>query len=356
MDQRDTFDGLIVSAPNTRGALFFVVKGAPLVVDVRPSTGLSISDGRLLRGIQMFGVRPERVVAYAGKAEEFGEDLGILDLHDVFDTPEGVYVVSTHANAILHLSRDMRSVVRQWAFPGEGDAWHINSIVRWNGRIVFSAFGEFEFDRGYKGKTHGAGFVRDLTDGAVLIKGLSQPHSLTVNDGRLLIADSESRRIMEFDESGVCVREIGIDGYPRGIAVRGRNLYVGVSRTRNVDTPGVECAQILALDLESWELRGRVELPADEIYDIRAVQDDTQFTAFLQVALLHGADYTRSLEVVCASTKDELKWSLAEIARLKATVSWKITRPVRAFWNLGVLPVVRAWASFRRRRPGTGKD
>jgi hypothetical protein len=58
-------------------------------------------------------------------------------------------------------------------------------------------FGRFTKHRGYKGKTNGRGLVVDLETRKVVVKGLSQPHSLVSDGDNLLLCNSELGEVHE---------------------------------------------------------------------------------------------------------------------------------------------------------------
>src|SRR5207253_6227735 len=133
------------------------------------------------------------------------------------------------------------------------------------------AFGDFTTHRQYKGQTAQAGFVQDLHTGKRLIEGLSQPHSLIAFGDNLLLANSETRELHEYDISGSLLRSKTLDGYTRGICIQGSTLYIGLSRSRNIDSSAIVNANLVALDAQSWQETGRIELPVSEIYTVLAV-------------------------------------------------------------------------------------
>jgi len=222
------------------------------------------------------------------------------DLHDVLVDGEYFYVVSTRHNEILKLDRAGTEVGR-WAFPGEPDSWHINCVARWNGRIVFSAFCDRSTHRGYKKDPLDVGFVQDLLSGERLITGLFQPHSLTVVGDHLLLANSGAFEIHEYDANAVLVRKQSMNGYTRGIAQRDSRVYVGISKTRNVDVGGQKSAEVLVLDAETWRQIDRAVLPVDEIYSLQCLCRDDSIDA---LAKLYG-DATARLSAMVQSARAE---------------------------------------------------
>lgn len=257
----ELFAKLLVSCPN-EGGLFYLDGHRAIKLDSLDTTGLGQSGKRMLRGLQ-----PDRVHVMDGAVDDHGSDgLLVPDVHDVMLDGGVQYLVGTLGNEVLELDRN-GDELRRFTFPGEPDSWHLNCLVRFGGRVLFSAFGDYREHRAYKLEPIGSGFVQDLHTGERLIDGLSQPHSLVKVGKRLLLANSYEGELHEYDEAFRLVRKRELGGYARGILVDGDTIYVGLSCSRNRDE-GVKHATLLALDAGSWEESGRLSLPTSEIYDV----------------------------------------------------------------------------------------
>lgn len=261
---RDLFENLFITSPNG-GGLFFVSNGEIHQLDRKESTGIYFEDGLIVRGVQ-----PDDLHIYSDRLVVVdGNELGFGDVHDVIIYRGYCYIVATEQNDILKFGIDGK-LRERWRFSEKPDSWHINCVAEWNGRIVFSAFGKFDEHREYKGQTAGRGFVQDLMSGRVLIDKLSQPHSIVASGSRLILANSEEGEVIEFDEDGQKVKVCKLDGYTRGIAIVDQIVYVGISRSRNVETTDIDTASIVALDGKSFEEIKRLDIPANEIYAVSA--------------------------------------------------------------------------------------
>lgn len=262
----ELFRNVLVSAPNG-GGLFLVRGGEVIRLDAMDATGIDYLDGIFIRGGQ-----PDRLWI-AGRTTVEIAGAVIDDVHDVLCVENFVYVVSTTGNQVVEFQIDGQES-RRWVFPGESDSRHLNCLAHWRGELVFSAFGDFNSHRGYKGNTRGSGLVQSVLTGKVLISGLSQPHSLVPVGDRLLLANSEEFELHEYDDQARLVRKKTLPGYTRGICVDGSVLYIGLSKSRNVQEFGLESATILALDVATWTELGRMEVPAAEIYSLLIIPDD----------------------------------------------------------------------------------
>ncbi|MHC8292954.1 DUF4915 domain-containing protein [Pseudomonas sp. LB3P58] len=290
----NAFENLLISSPNG-GGLLLIHNGLVFRLDDINTTGISLSGDKFLRGFQ-----PEGLVFYQGNQTSEDSGTSIPDIHDVLIVDSSLYAVGTNANEVLQL--DMNAIpVRRWTFPGENDAKHINCLALWNQRIVFSAFGDFTDHREYKGNTTQAGFVQDLHTGERLIEALSQPHSLVPFGDKLLLANSETRELREYDGSAKLLRSKTLDGYTRGICVQDNILYIGLSRSRNIDSSAIVNANLVALDLQSWEELGRIELPISEIYSVLPIEDiDALPSVLAGISQRAAVDYRHAI-----NTRDE---------------------------------------------------
>ena len=142
----------------------------------------------------------------------------VEDIHDVYLDDTFIYLAGTCGNEIIKINGAGEELQR-WVFHGDNDALHINCLAVWNGRVVFSAFGEFSQCRGYKGKTEKSGFVQELCTGRRVITGRSQPHSLVPVGRNLFLANSKRKELSEYAPSGDLIRTLTFGGYTRGICV-----------------------------------------------------------------------------------------------------------------------------------------
>lgn len=263
----DIFNNLIISCPNG-GGLFVAFEGEILNVDSTYTVGLYNKGSCFLRGAQPASLWVHDFET-PGNTKQVPD---IADIHDVLEWEGSYYVIGTMRNEILKIDLN-GEILQRWVFPGEEDSMHLNCLGVWGGKLVFSAFGDFKSHRGYKGLTHGAGFVQDLESGRRIITGLSQPHSLFEVGDNLLVANSESLELREYDKAGTCVRSMKMDGYTRGICQVADTLYVGMSRSRNVSDTDISSATLVALDAVTWEEKGRITLEANEIYSVVNIPD-----------------------------------------------------------------------------------
>ena len=272
-------NNLLISSPNG-GGIFYIDNGRVLRVDERSTTGLSLTRVGLAVGLQPDWVQ---VLGHGGMDGAAASNIFCQDIHDVLWHEEHYYAVGTRRNEVI-CTNNVGEECQRWVLPGEDDAYHINCLAVWNGKVVFSAFGDFVAHRGYKGETLGMGFVQELESGRRLIAGLSQPHSLVTIGENLLLANSEAYELAEYSSSGARVKALQLDGYVRGIHVSDDHIYVGLSKSRNAHSGGLESAMLVVLDRQSWIELGRISLPTDEIYSVLSADLSTLLSAVASLA------------------------------------------------------------------------
>lgn len=289
------FSNLLVSTPND-GGVIALIEDEVFRIDSSDTTGLDLHEHTLARGMQ-----PDAVRLYKSDATlQIPLEPSLGDIHDVLAVGDRFYVVGTRGNAIAELSGD-GEVLGRWVQGGQDDSCHVNCLALWQGRVIFSAFGDFEATRGYKAGSRGTGYVQDLLSAKRLIGGLSQPHSLTAVGPNLVLANSEENEIVEYDPDGGAIRRKALGGYTRGILIANGILYVGLSAPRHVERPIDGASAIVALDAHSWEELGRVSLPTREVYSIVSVANSIELAKWIarissdsstrQAAALVAADF-----------------------------------------------------------------
>jgi len=265
---------LLVSCPNTDGGLVQVLKGKAHRVDHSGTTGMHYFQNKLIRSVQHSDFTEFLVY------NEDNSYVSIIlrelsDIHDLLVFKDLLYVVSTGTNEVVTLDASYK-IQKRYKFDGEGDAWHLNCLEVINDRVCVSAFCNFKEHYNYKGKTLNNGFLIDVESEVVLIDKLSQPHSPKFDGEHLYICDSEKKSLKKFDHKNNLIDEITFGSYTRAICIDGNNLYVGLSKSRNIDDNSEE-AQILVLDKNTFDILGKILIPCSEIYNIQLLDGQEPF-------------------------------------------------------------------------------
>jgi len=350
------FENILVSSPND-GGIFFIDGKIRHKISAHGSTGLFYESGKFLHSTQPQSIR---LIDITNSANTFCSP-ALHDIHDVIFYEGHIFAVATSSNEIIKLTTH-GELIERWRLPGEADSSHVNSIALWNDRLVFSAFGDFRTHRGYKGFTSRSGFVKDLITGKTLISDLSEPHSLAPNGPNLFLANSREKQIIEFSEDGSVIRLKQLDAYTRGILITDSAIYVGLSKSRNLEDAKIESASVVALDPLTLDELDRVTIPANEIYGIQQIQNDRHLSQIIagvgaaslrettrelaeKATLAKGyeervtslTDQVASLTDQIASLADQIfslnaeKTALADkVNALLHSDSWRVAAPLRA--------------------------
>jgi len=193
--------------------------------------------------------------------------------HSALWSGDSLIVVSTGTNAVLWLDA-AGAVEHRWQAPGSGDCWHLNSLA-WDGaQLLVSAFGRFEERLGWVDRQarEGTGFVFEIPSQRVSLEGISSPHNPLRFGGGWLICESAHGLLLELDGQGRRLREVGFDGWTRGLAYDEEFIYVGVSAHRLRGEAG-ESAFVATVSRESFDEVDRWTLPAREVYDLLVVPE-----------------------------------------------------------------------------------
>ena len=284
------FDGLLVTAPNLRGGTFLIEGGEVLRIDDRTSTGLAVSSDTVVLGLQ-----PDLYELHS--LDSPARAVSCPDVHDVLLQEGSLFAIATQQNRVVQHSLE-GELLAEWCFDGAEDSMHMNCLAAWGDSVVFSAFGDFTEHRGYKDHSAGRGFVQSLRDGVRRITGLSQPHSLLPVGENLLLANSETFELREYDPMGRLVRSKRFSGYTRGLCLTDGRLYLGLSNSRNAGAT-IDSACVLALDPSTWQELGRLSIPADEIYSIAPFhRSPTTVHLVARMAARHAARAAASNELL----------------------------------------------------------
>ncbi len=199
------------------------------------------------------------------------------DIHDIRFLGDELYVVSTSTNEVVTIDSRGR-LIERWKFPGAGDAWHLNGIDVWDGKVVLSAFGKFTFFRDYKGGNEGKGIVFDLLTQEILFEDFTEPHTPRRDEsGRFYVCNSKLGMLASCKDGAK--NSLSFPGaFPRGLAFTKSEIYVGLSSLRHrVERDdwkkAMTTAQVATLDRQSLDIKAKISLPQAEIYDILVLND-----------------------------------------------------------------------------------
>jgi uncharacterized protein (TIGR03032 family) len=160
------------------------------------------------------------------------------------------------------------------------DRCHLNSFaIEGKGIRYATAFAPTDTHQGFRALPVDSGIIIDVERNAVVVTGLSRPHSVRLFDGRLYVLNSGAGEVLRVDPGARTAEAFAVlPGFTRGLRRHGPVLFVGLSTLRATaishDLPLAARADTLfagiaALDLETGRVLGTVRLPpeVEELFD-----------------------------------------------------------------------------------------
>jgi uncharacterized protein (TIGR03032 family) len=211
---------------------------------------------------------------------------GDLNVHDLSFGTDALWFVNSRFSCLSALSKDY-SFVPRWQPPFitelvPEDRCHLNGLAIVDGKPKYvTALGETNTVGGWReGKATG-GVLMDVETGAVLLRGLSMPHSPRWAQGRLLLLNSGAGELLVYDPAAGSAQVVcTLPAYLRGLCVVGRFAVVGMCQIRERHIFGELRIQkkvenllcgLAVVDLPTGKLVGTFEFTAGctEIYDVQ---------------------------------------------------------------------------------------
>jgi len=302
---------------DTGGGAFVLERDAVRRLDWLASTGLAVDPvgGRVARLLRDAGEVGEVLISDARGIETYRRVDALVDAHDAVWFDGALVVASTSSNSLLWLSPG-GDVLRRWQAPGDGDAWHLNSLVVHDGSLLVCAFGRFDTHRGWAapGAATGQGIVFDVESGDTVLEGLSFPHHPFRLDGRWAVCDSAAGDLAVFEDDGAIAERLPLGGWTRGAVVAGDRVHVGIS-VRREESPGARAA-VVTLDRRTLAELARVEVPCREIYALAEMPDP----------LVEGLE--RGFRTNDARVADADQYALFRAAGVEPELLWAVSDPL----------------------------
>jgi uncharacterized protein (TIGR03032 family) len=133
----------------------------------------------------------------------------------------------------------VHSFVPRWQPPfvtalAPDDRCHLNGLAMVGGRPAFvTALGETDTPAGWRSNKKDGGVLVEVASGAVLLRGLSMPHSPRWHDGKLWLLESGTGGLGYFDPQSRCYQRVAeLPGFTRGLDFAGGFAFVGLSQVR----------------------------------------------------------------------------------------------------------------------------
>ena len=211
---------------------------------------------------------------------------GDIGVHELAWAGDELWLVNTRFSCLCTLDPDY-SFVPRWQPPfitalAAEDRCHLNGLAIVEGQPKYAtALGETDTADGWRAhKPHG-GCLMDVPSGAILVRGLSTPHSPRWHDGRLWLLESGTGQLKLIDRAsgrGQLVTEL--PGFARGLAFAGPYAFIGLSKIRATSAmDGVPLAErrdklkcgVAVVDLRTGQMMAFLEFQTavEEIFDVQ---------------------------------------------------------------------------------------
>jgi len=211
---------------------------------------------------------------------------GDIGVHELVWAADELWIVNTRFSCLCTLDPDY-SFIPRWRPPfisalAAEDRCHLNGLAVVDGQPKYvTALGDTDSRDGWRAhKPHG-GIVMDIPSGEIVARGLSMPHSPRWHDGRLLLLESGTGRLLVMDlASGRSQTVAEMPGFTRGLALLGPYAFIGLSKIRATSAmDGVPLANrrnelkcgVAVVDLRSGWLAAMLEFQTavEEIFDVQ---------------------------------------------------------------------------------------
>jgi uncharacterized protein (TIGR03032 family) len=149
-----------------------------------------------------------------------------------------LWFVNTRFSCLCTLDR-MHSFVPRWRPPfitmlTPEDRCHLNGFGLRNGQVRYlTALGATDAADGWRANKKNGGILLEVPSGAILLRGLSMPHSPRWYNERLWLLESGTGTLGTVDLSGGRYEPIAeVPGFTRGLDFYGDLAFIGLSQVR----------------------------------------------------------------------------------------------------------------------------
>lgn len=256
-------------------------------------TGIAQDETRIFALTQ--GSRPTLIVLCASSLNvQFVKPLALIkDPHSAILYDGKLFTVSTGTNQIFYIKVDGEEPGEEevyWSYPGvclSNDVVHLNGITLLGARFIGTCFGP----RTEENKWGENGRVFFIDTNETILGNLNNPHTPYVDESTLYVAESKAGTVhrveLGINDRTQVLNPIQIGGYVRGICVKGKDFFVGVSanrlfsRSTGSNLPYNEearCSRLVKVSLDTMEITDfdGFCLLGDEIYDLLSLPDSLE--------------------------------------------------------------------------------
>jgi uncharacterized protein (TIGR03032 family) len=154
------------------------------------------------------------------------------------DEDHELWFVNTRFSCLCTFDR-AHSFAPRWRPPfvtalAPEDRCHLNGLGLVDGRVRYvTALGETDTPAGWRANKKNGGILMEVPSGAVVVRGLSMPHSPRWYRGKLWLLESGTGTIGTVDLSAGRYEAVaGVPGFSRGLDFLGDLAFIGLSQVR----------------------------------------------------------------------------------------------------------------------------
>ncbi|HEX9844451.1 MAG TPA: TIGR03032 family protein [bacterium] len=215
---------------------------------------------------------------------------GDIDIHELaYDRQQALWVVNTRFGCLCTLDAD-HSFTPRWRPPfvsamAPEDRCHLNGLGMVAGRPKYvTALGETDTPGGWRANKASGGILMDVESNAVLVRGLSMPHSPRWYQDQLWCSESGQGSLARVDgQRGTWQTVAQLPGFTRGVDFVGPLAFIGLSQVREsavfsgiplvARCPERTCG-VWVVHLETGQTVGflRFEAGVQEIFAVQVLQ------------------------------------------------------------------------------------
>jgi uncharacterized protein (TIGR03032 family) len=168
---------------------------------------------------------------------------GDIDIHEMaYDQTDTLWLVNTRFSCLCTLDAD-HSFHPRWRPPfvsalAPDDRCHLNGLGMVEGRPHYvTALGETDTAGGWRATKASGGILMDVDTNAVVLRGLSMPHSPRWYQGQLWLLESGQGSLALVDlQRGTWQTVVQLPGFTRGLDFYGPFAFIGLSQVRESAT------------------------------------------------------------------------------------------------------------------------
>ncbi len=215
---------------------------------------------------------------------------GMINIHDIAWGDEGLWAVNSTFSCLCTIDSNYSFVPRwQPAWISElvpEDRCHLNGMAMREGRPRYvTTFNQEDVRSAWRKNREGRGTLIDIDTDEVLLEGLMMPHSPRYYRGKIYVCESGYGVIWCIDPiSGERALFAKLQGFTRGISIKGSLMFVGLSRVRsseaNLSPPLAEefdetYSGVWVIDIDSGEVVTYLcfDGTVNQVYDVGIVPD-----------------------------------------------------------------------------------